>query len=246
MLLAAIVAVALGAPALADQVPIPPSPTQWVTDNAGVLSSSASDTLNQRLANYEKTTGHQVLVWIGSSTSDVPLEDWTIRAFTAWKVGRKGLDDGAVLFLFTQDRKVRIEVGYGLEGQLTDAVSSQIIRNDVEPQMRANDPDAAVTSAVSDILATIGGEAGASARPYRPSTSSDNGGLWGILAFIIIFFIMSSLIGRGARRRGPYVIGSGWSGVGWGGLSGGFSGGGGGGFSGGGGMGGGGGASGGW
>jgi len=244
-LLAAIAAVALSARALADQVPIPPSPTQWVTDNAGVLSSSTSDSLNQRLANYEKTTGHQVLVWIGPSTGDVPLEDWTIRSFTAWKVGRKGLDDGAVLFLFTQGRKVRIEVGYGLEGQLTDAISSQIIRNDVEPQMRANDPDGAVTSAVSDILATIGGEGGTSARPYRPPTSSDNGGLWGILAFLVIFFIISSLIRRGAGRRGPYVIGSGWSGAGWGGFSGGFSGGGGG-FSGGGGMGGGGGASGGW
>lgn len=244
-LLAAVAAVAFSAAALADQVPIPPSPTQWVTDNVGVLSSSTRDSLNQRLASYERSTGHQVLVWIGPSTGDAQLEDWTIRAFTAWKVGRKGLDDGAVLFLFTQDRKVRIEVGYGLESQLTDAISSQIVRNDVEPQMRANNPDAAVTSAVSDILATIGGEGGASARPYQPSASSDTEGFWGVFAFIIIFFIVMTLIGRSGGRRGPYVIGSGWSGAGWGGFSGGFSGGGGG-FSGGGGMGGGGGASGGW
>lgn len=247
-LLAAVAAIAACVPALADQVPIPRSPTQWVTDNVGVLSAATRDSLNQRLGNYERTTGHQVVVWIGASTGDAPLEDWTIRAFTAWKVGRKGLDDGAALFLFTQDRKVRIEVGYGLESQLTDAISSQIIRNDVEPQMRANDPDAAVTSAISDILATIGGENGATPHPYQPTAaSSDDAGAWPFVAFIIIFIIAMIMLSRIARRGLPYVIGSGWSGAGWGGFGGGGGGGGGfGGFSGGGGMGGGGGASGGW
>jgi uncharacterized protein len=227
---------------------VPASPTQWVTDTVGVLSASTVDTLNQRLQAYERTTGHQVIVWIGQSTGDVALEDWTIHAFTAWKVGRKGLDDGAVLFLFTQDRKARIEVGYGLEGQLTDAISSQIIRDDIVPQMRANDPDQAVSSAVNDILATLGGENGATPRPYEGS-QGDNGG-WTLFWFIIVFFIVPILFFRMVlRAHGPFVIGSGWAGGGWGGGGwggGGFSGGGGGGFSGGGGMGGGGGASGGW
>jgi uncharacterized protein len=240
---ATLVAVALAAPAWAQQVPIPPAPTQWVTDNVGVLSSGTRDSLNQRLENYEHTTGHQVIVWIGGSTGDTPLEEWTINAFTAWKIGRKGLDDGAVLFLFTQDRRVRIEVGYGLEPVLTDAISSEIIRHDVEPQMRANNPDGAVTSAVSDILATVGGENGASPQPYQaePSNVSVANSLfvWFVIAFVLIMIILASRF-----RSGPYVVGSGWTGVGWGG--GGFSGGGGGGFSGGGGMGGGGGASGGW
>jgi hypothetical protein len=67
------------------------------------------------------------------TTADVPLEDYTINAFTAWKVGRKGLDDGLVLFVFPQDRKLRIEVGYGLESSVTDAAASEIIRDVITP-----------------------------------------------------------------------------------------------------------------
>ncbi len=241
---AVLAALVLSVPAQADDVPIPHAPTQWVTDNAGVLSAGTQSSVNERLRAYEHATGHQVIVWIGTTTGDAALEDWTIRAFTAWKVGRKGLDDGAVLFLFTQDRKVRIEVGYGLESRLTDAIASIIIRKDVEPQMRAGDPDAAVTSAVSDILATLGGENGAAPQP--PQEPSSNVSLATIIILFIVLLIPILIIARLARG-GPYVIGSGWSGPGWGGWGGGgWSGGGGGGFSGGGGGGGGGGASGGW
>jgi uncharacterized protein len=238
---AALVVFALAAPAWAQQVAIPPAPTQWVTDNVGLLSSDTRNSLNQRLENYEHSTGHQIIVWIGASTGDTPLEEWTINAFTAWKIGRKGLDDGAVLFLFAQDRKVRIEVGYGLEPVLTDAISSEIIRHDVEPQMRANNPDAAVSSAVSDILATVGGENGASPQPYQPESTNVSVANTLFIWFIVLFVILILLVRL--FRSGAYIVGSGWTG-GWGG--GGFSGGGGGGFSGGGGMGGGGGASGGW
>jgi uncharacterized protein len=231
------------APALAQQVPIPPSPTQWVTDTGGILSPATQSNLNQRLASYERATGHQIIVWIGSSTGDTPLEQWTIDAFTKWKVGRKGIDDGAILFLFTQDRRARIEVGYGLEGTLTDAISSEIIRHDIEPQMRANNPDGAVTSAVSDILSVIGGENGASPVPFQTSTPQTQN-IYPFLFGVVFFIFILILIAR-VSRRGPYIIGSPWIGSGWGGLSsGGFGGGGV--FSGGGGMGGGGGASGGW
>jgi uncharacterized protein len=238
---AALVVFALAAPTRAQQVASPPAPTQWVTDNVGLLSSGTRDSLNHRLENYEHTTGHQIIVWIGNTTGDTPLEEWTINAFTAWKIGRKGLDDGAVLFLFTQDRKVRIEVGYGLEPVLTDAISSEIIRHDIEPQMRANNPDAAVSSAVSDILTTIGGENGASSQPYQSATNpSASPDLWFII-ILVIWIVILLVVWR--SRSGPYIVGSGWTTGGWGG--GGFSGGGGG-FSGGGGAGGGGGASGGW
>jgi uncharacterized protein len=234
--------------ALAQAAPIPPSPTQWVTDTVGLLSPETRDSLNQRLRNYERATGHQILVWIGSSTGDTPLEQWTIATFSKWKVGRKGIDDGAILFLFTQDKRVRIEVGYGLEGTLTDAASSEIIRHDIEPKMRANDPDGAVSAAVSDILAVIGGENGASPRPMTqaPASSAQAGAGFAIGFIILWFVIFFGIFIFSVRRRGPYIIGSPWIGAGWGG--GGFGGGGfgGGGFSGGGGMGGGGGASGGW
>ncbi|HEV2038042.1 MAG TPA: TPM domain-containing protein, partial [Candidatus Eremiobacteraceae bacterium] len=70
--------------AFAAEVPIPPAPTSWVTDTAGLLSGATRDALNQRLANYNRATGHQVIVWIGTTTGDTPLQEWTIRAFTAW------------------------------------------------------------------------------------------------------------------------------------------------------------------
>jgi uncharacterized protein len=235
------------AAARAAEVPIPPSPTTWVTDTASLLTPSTRDALDARLASYNRATGHQVIVWIGTTTGDTPLEDWTIRAFTAWKVGRKGLDDGVALFIFTQDRKARIEVGYGMEGTLTDAIASGIIRNQIAPSMRAGDGDGAVTAGVSAILATIGGENGATPKPYEGDNGSDQSGLW-VIVVVVLFFLVFTIIRARAGRY--YTIGSGpiFFGGGWGGGSGGGSwgGGGGGGFSGGGGMGGGGGASGGW
>ena len=237
------------APSAAQEVPIPNSPTTWVTDEAGLLSPGTKDSLESRLAAYNRSTGHQVIVWIGESTGDTPLEEWTIHAFTAWRVGRKGLDDGAALFLFTKDRKARIEVGYGLEPVLTDAIASRIIRTDIVPNMRHGDGDAAVTTAVSAMLATIGGEIGAAPKP-PPSEAISFYDVIAIIFGVFIFVFIISAIARLVSGGRYYSIGTGasspwfWSGgsSGWGGSSGG----GGGGFSGGGGMGGGGGASGGW
>jgi len=133
-----------------------PPPERWVTDGPGILSPAVRTSLDQRLAAYERATGHQVLLWIGSSTGETPLEDWTVRTFAAWKVGRKGLDDGLVLFLFAQDRKLRIEVGYGLEGQMPDALASRIIREDITPRLASGDWDGAASAGVEQILKTLG------------------------------------------------------------------------------------------
>jgi len=129
---------------LAAQTAPPPSPQHWVTDGPAFLTPAALETLDQRLEAYQKGTGHQVLVWIGTTTAGDPLEDWTVRAFAAWKVGRAGLDDGLVIFIFTGDRKVRLEVGYGLEGQLPDAVASRIIQETILPRIKAGDADGAM------------------------------------------------------------------------------------------------------
>ena len=151
--------------------PIPPAPTEWVTDTAEFLSPQARQTLNAQLAAYEQSSGHQVLVWVGKTTGETPLEDWTIRAFQAWRPGRKGLDDGLVLFLFAQDRKARIEVGYGLEGQAPDAVTSRILREVVLPRIQAGDRDGAVAAGVKQLVATLGGNTmmpGTAPLPSRP------------------------------------------------------------------------------
>jgi len=215
--------------------PIPPAPTAFVTDNAGFLSRPFATALSQKLEDYERGTGHQVIVWIDHTTGSVPIDDWANKAFAAWGVGRKGHDDGVALFIFSDDHAMRIEVGYGLEGQVPDARAGRIIENDMTPRIRAGDRDGAVQAGVDALMAAIGG----APEPKRPGTGK--GGAFGAL-FPILFFVIIFLV----ARRHPWVLlfigGGGGRGGGWGG-GGGFGGGG---FSGGGGMSGGGGASGRW
>jgi uncharacterized protein len=154
----ALFAAALFAPSFATAA-VPPAPQRWVTDDAGFLTPAARDRLDGRLEAYEKQTGHQVLVWIGRTTAGVPVEDFSVAAFRAWRIGRKGLDDGLVLFVFAGDRKVRIEVGYGLEGQVPDAIASRIIREAIVPRMQAGDRDGAIVAAVDALVAAVEGRA---------------------------------------------------------------------------------------
>jgi uncharacterized protein len=244
--------------ALATVAPsTPPSPTRFVTDGAGLLSASTQAELEQRLERYQRDTGHQVLLWIGRTTDGEPIESWAVRAFAAWKVGRKGLDDGVAIFILAADRRIRIEVGYGLEDRVPDAVASQIIADQMVPRLRAADPDGAARAGVSGVLAAVGGETGAprDAAPGRTEIGRGQLILVGLIALLVLGFIVTNprlalmllmtLDSHGSRRGG------GWGGGGWGG---GFGGGGnwggggfgGGGFSGGGGRSGGGGASGSW
>jgi len=243
-LAACVAALALltAASARAAEVPIPAAPTAWVTDNASFLTQAEREQLDARLKQYEAQTGHQVIVWIGTTTGDTPLEDWTVRAFAKWKIGRKGLDDGAVLFVFSSDHKLRIEVGYGLEGSLTDARSSEIIRNTIVPKIRAGDNDGAIDSGVDEMIAAIAGQPGSSSA----SPESDRMNLYAVLFLSFVIFAIAIIIVSNPRIAGLllYTLASSRSSGGWGG--GGFGGGGGGGFSGGGGSGGGGGASGSW
>jgi uncharacterized protein len=166
---------------------IPPTPSHFVTDNAGALSANARASIENELQAYERATGHQVIVWIGQSTGDVPLETWTGETAAKWKVGRRGHDDGAVLFMFMHDHKLRIEVGYGLESALTDADSYRIISNVIRPKMRAGDVDGAVSSGVAAMLTTIT-PSYASVTPPPEASSSDESS--GNLAFYIIFGVV--------------------------------------------------------
>lgn len=154
----ALAPIALGQSPASPAPPVPPAPAHWVTDEAGFLSPGVGAALDARLRDYQARTGHQVVVWIGGSTGGVPIEDFTVRAFAAWKVGRKGLDDGLAIFLFALDRKVRFEVGYGLEGQVPDAIASRIIGEVMVPRLKAGDHDGAVTHGVEATLAVVDGQ----------------------------------------------------------------------------------------
>src|SRR5665213_3525150 len=161
--------IGVGTAALGAEVAIPPSPARWATDTAGFLKPPTVAALDARLQAYQRVTGHQVLLYVAPTTGDTPTEDWTVRAFARWKVGRKGLDDGLVLFVFPTDHKVRIEVGYGLEQTVPDATAARIIR-DITPKIKAGDPDNAVTTGVDEILGAIGG-----APPVKSDDSAGKG-----------------------------------------------------------------------
>ena len=119
---------------LATLAATPPTPTRWVEDHAGFVSPAAREALDARLEAYEHATGHQVVVWIGKTLDGASLADWAVRTFEAWKVGRKGFDDGIAMFLFGDDRTIDIEVGYGLEDKVPDAAASRIIRDVMAPR----------------------------------------------------------------------------------------------------------------
>lgn len=255
---------------MAADFTVPATPDHHVTDDAGALSGSARASIENDLQAYERATGHQIVVWIGDTTGDVPLETWTSETADRWKIGRHGHDDGAVLFLFMKDRKVRIEVGYGLESSLTDADAHRIIADVILPRMRSGNVDGAVTSGVAAMLTTITPSyKGVTPPPEAESGNLSTGEGLLILAVIVfgfgflIFLAIAQVVGN--IRYGYLVMREGttrakadmrrwrfWSGASLAGSSigsGGFGGGGfdgGGGFSAGGGSFGGGGASGGW
>jgi len=218
-----------------SQERIPPAPDRWATDEAGFLSRQAVEALDARLENYERQTGHQLLVWIGRTLGEnAVIEDWAVRAFEAWKVGRKGLDDGLVLFIFAEDHKIRIEVGYGLEDKVPDIYAYRVIANILTPGIRAGRPDEAVDAAVTALIGYISGNEGAAgeAAPNAPRKISTVKGIFtGIVVLVLIiifitnpslaFWLLLNILGGG---RGG---GGGFGGGGFGGGGGGDSGGGG-------------------
>jgi len=212
---------ALALAAAAAAAPVPPAPTRWVEDQAGLLSPAARDALDGKLEAYERQTGHQVVVWIGKTIDGAPLADWAVQTFAAWRIGRKGLDDGIAMFILADDHAIDIEVGYGLEDKVPVAIASRIIREVMAPRLRAGDRDGAVTAGVDAVLAAIEGHpwvAGAA-----PQARHWEGLGFGLLA--VMFVLLFVFNPRLALWMLAMPIGRG--GIGGGGGGGGFGGGGG-------------------
>jgi len=218
-------------------------------DRAGLLSPATRDSLEQSLAAFEQKTGHQIVVHVTPSLEGMPIEDYSMRIAEAWKIGQKGLDNGVILTVAPNERELRIEVGYGLEGILPDAIASRIIHEVITPEFRAGRMEAGVLAGVRAIQTVVEGE-----KLPLPEQNDDFDRVamwfkigWVVLVLLIIFArtpLFWTLFGiPGFRRYGSYTRGP-FGGGGW--TGGGGFGGGGGGFSGGGGSFGGGGASGRW
>jgi len=138
--------------------PVPPLETR-VTDLTGTLTAGQQSELEQKLAAFEQRKGSQLAVLIVQTTEPEAIEQYSIRVVDAWKLGRAKPDDGALLLVALKDRAMRIEVGYGLEGALTDALSSRIINNTITPLFRQGNIFGGVNAGVDEIIRVIDGEA---------------------------------------------------------------------------------------
>lgn len=251
--LLAMLLLAVLAGAASAALPIPPPPDHRINDYAGVLSAGERARLEDKLRAREGESSNQIVVAIFRSLQGESLEDYSIRLAQAWRVGQKGLSNGVVFLIFVDDRKTRLEVGYGLEAKLTDALSSQVLRQVVAPRFREGKIADGIAAGLDAIDQAIAGtyKAAPQGRPARAQ---------GPVAFELLLFLMvaagivsmavSALYTSRIRRRGWTGGSRGWGGpvvfTGGSGSSGGSGGGGGGDFGGGGGSFGGGGASGNW
>jgi uncharacterized protein len=230
---------------------IPPKPDRYFNDYGGVVSKEAAQRFNEQLAQFERETSDQVVVAVfPKMQSDSDIADYTQRVAQSWGVGQKERRNGVVLFVFVQDRKISIQVGYGLEGILPDIVAYDIRANHISPYFKRGEYEQGLAVGIDLIRKAIRGEYKGSGKTV---TEEHRGGGAPSFLFFIIFVIALIVISRIMRRFGGYGYSSGRGGpvffpAGGGGWSSGDGGGGGGfsGFSGGGGSFGGGGSSGSW
>lgn len=225
-----------------------PSFSAPVVDDAGVVPDGAQQTVDNELNDYQRRSGNQIAVAVVKTTGNQSIEDYSIDLARAWGVGAKDKDNGVLVVIAYNDHKLRIEVGRGLEGTLTDLQSGRIIREEMTPRLKAGDIGGAIESGTSAIRQVLGDPSVAVPTPVAPTPSPTGGGFpWPIAIFGLV--AVSSMVGGLGRRRGR---GSGWlvpilfgqamggfgrgfgGGFGGGGGGGGFGGGGGGGFGGGG------------
>ncbi len=137
---------------------IPARPEARVSDWASIISQSAKESLEEKLAAFEEKTGNQIAIATFPSLEGESLEDFSIKLAEQWKIGQKGKDNGVIILVFSDDHKMRIEIGYGLEGVLPDAVASQIIRRIMAPSFQKGDFDGGIIGAVDAIIQVISGE----------------------------------------------------------------------------------------
>ena len=208
-----------------------PDPPRLVVDNAGLLSASDANALERRLVAMDDSTSNQIAVVIVKTLNDQPIEDVAVNTFRAWGIGNKKTNNGVMLLIAIDDRKVRIEVGYGLEGAIPDITCNDIIENDIKPAFKQNDYIGGIVKATNDISKAAAGE-------YHVKTNriASGGGrnLGGLIKFIIIVIVVIVILaargggGGGGLMMLPFLLGGGgggnWDSGGSGGGGGGFGG----------------------
>jgi uncharacterized protein len=181
---------------------IPPKPTGYFNDYAGVVSKEAAHRFNERLAQFERDTSNQVVVAVfPKMQSDSDIADYTQRVAQAWGVGQKDRRNGVVLFVFTEDRQMFIQVGYGLEGALPDITAFDITEYHIKPYFRVGDYEGGLATGIDLICKAILGEykgSGKTVAEQRGNVRAPS------LLFFVIFVIVLIVISRVMRRLGGY------------------------------------------
>src|SRR3984885_15109498 len=169
---------------------VPPKPTRYFNDYASLIDAGTAQQLNQQLEEFERQTSNQILVVIYQSLpADTAMEDFTQDAFRAWKVGQSGRNNGAVLFIFVKDRKMRIQTGYGLEGALPDAICKRIISDEMAPRFQAGDFAGGMTAAVNTMIAATRGEykgTGQTVAQARAEAKKREGSTVDLVIFLVV------------------------------------------------------------
>jgi uncharacterized protein len=186
----------LGALLARADVAVPPL-TGRVIDLTGTLSGGAVNRIENELANLEAKKGSQIAVLIVPSTQPEDIEQYGIRVAEQWKLGRKGVDDGAILLVAKNDRRVRIEVGYGLEGALSDAISNRIIDETITPHFKLGDYDAGVEEGVKQMISVADGEP----LPEPDRKWEHKSGVDHLLPFVLVLVVVASGVLRAIFGR---------------------------------------------
>lgn len=184
-------------------VPVPALAAR-VTDLAGTLTQDQVAALDAKLSAFERAKGSQVAVLIVPTTRPEEIEQYAIRVAEAWKLGRKGVDDGALLLVARDDRRVRIEVGYGLEGVLPDATANRIIDEDIVPRFRSGDYPGGIDAGVDRMMRVIEGEP----LPEAGQRGSARDGIAGLGNLLPVLLVLALVGGAILRRVFGRVVGA--------------------------------------
>jgi uncharacterized protein len=224
--LAPLVALVLAAAVLplahaASRLETIPPPAGYVSDFAHLLTPFVRAQVEARLADYDRTTGTQIAVATFPTIHGVPINEFASRLEEAWKVGRKGKDNGVLLLVALEEREVRIEVGYGLEGRITDAVAGAIIRQWIVPAFQSGHYDDGIMAATDTLIGVIGGAPATGTPPPTPSGPSpappspppapaqEPGGLRLLPVILFLAFLVISVgVSRARGQRCPRCGGS--------------------------------------
>ncbi len=205
----------------AQDIPNLPNPPRLVNDLAGVLTPEQRETLEQKLVQYDDTTSTQIAIVTVPSLQGYDVADYAVRLGEKWGVGRASKDNGILLLVAPQEKRVTIQIGYGLEGAIPDVTAGNIIQNEIRPHFQSNNYYQGINAATTALMKAAAGEYEAEPRAAEDGDGSLPSGFVVILIIIlIIFFIRKNRNKGGGKtyrgRRGlsmwPWIIGSGLSG----------------------------------